>query len=146
MPEPAGRGSRVLFMVASVVMILTCVAHTAAQLANHQEPRNEAERRLMDAMSTVPIELPGARRVMLDLFNGFGWHYSLSMLVLGVIGLIMARGNPANRRVFAGAAGVSMAAFTVNSVIFFFIIPTALMGSAAVLYAATFLTSPKQPA
>jgi hypothetical protein len=134
--------SRGLFIAASVVQMLTAAAHTLASL-QEPAPKNDQERQLIDTMRTVPVDLPGARRVMMDLFEGFGWHFTISLLALGVIGLIVARGDTRARQRFAGAAAVFMAALTVNSVIKFFLVPTAFMGVAAVLYAAAFLTGPK---
>lgn len=138
--------SRGFFIAASTVQFLTFAAHTVAQLAGPDEPKNDQQKQLMEMMRTVRIELPGAQWATADLLNGFSWHFAISLLALGAIGLIVACGDPRGRRVFAGAAAVFMAVFTVNSVIHLFIIPTAFMGLGAMLYAASFLTGPRQAA
>src|SRR5690348_6014370 len=98
MDKPDSKLSRVCFVTASVVQILTAAAHTTAQLFGEDPPRTDQERQLMDVMKTVRINFPLTPRNWLAVFEGFGWHFSLSLLALGVLGLVVTRGNPAARR------------------------------------------------
>ncbi len=135
--------SRGCFVAASIVQMLTAAAHTVAQLFGEQPPRTDQERQLMDLMKSVRIEFPLTPRNWVQVFEGFGWHFSLSLLALGVIGLAVTRGSPAARRAFAGIGALAMAAMTVNSVVYFFVVPTAFMGITTLLYAAAFVTAPR---
>jgi hypothetical protein len=124
------------FAAACAVNMLTFVMHTAARFAGAEPPQEPDQKRLVELMSSVQVHLPGATRSTQELLDGFGWHFGLSHLAMGVIGL--AVGRTAGRRAYAGAAAVVMAVLTVNSQIHFFAVPTACMALAAVLYGAAF--------
>ena len=130
-PTKTGGLARGLFIAASVVQVLTFVAHTIAHLTE-EAPTKEDQRQLADLMRTVRLDLPGAHRTMRDLFDGFGWHFSASMLGIGVLGLAMPLGMARQR--FALIAALLMAVCLANSLIYFFIVPTVFIGLAAVLY------------
>lgn len=130
-----GWGGKV-FAAACAVNILTFAMHTAARFAGAEPPVAPDQKQLVDLMSSVQIHLPGAVRSTQELLDGFGWHFGLSHLAIGAMGL--AVGRTAGRRAYAGAAAVAMAVLTVNSQIHFFAVPTACMALAAVLYGAAF--------
>jgi len=143
MDQPDSKVSRGCFVAAGIVQMVTAAAHTAAQLLGEDPPRTDQERQLMDLMRAVRIEFPLTPRTWVEVFRGFGWHFSFSLLAIGVLGLVVTRGRPAARRAFAGVAALAMVAMTANSVIYFFIVPTAFMGLTALLYAAAFVTAPR---
>jgi hypothetical protein len=79
--QTIGRLPRGLYMAGCVVGLLAAAAHTVASLQD-QQPGSDQERLMLDAMVTVKIEAlrqMGADRTMMEIADGFGWHWTWSV-------------------------------------------------------------------
>ena len=136
--------ARIAFHAAGTVLVLTFLAHTAAHLAGQTPPSTDQERQLLDLMKSYT--LPDIGRTTMELFSGFGLHFSLSLLCFAALGWVLlpwAKRDSCLFRALSGILALTMLAFTTNSVIHFFLIPTAFQGLAALLFIAAFALAPR---
>src|ERR1051325_3921644 len=130
--QTIGRPARVTFMIGCVVAILCALTHTAASLKD-PVPGSEQERLMLDAMTTVKIDAlhkMGVERTMMDISEGFSWHWTWSVFACGAVLMAMRFWRPGDAGLlrfsavcavlfFAGALGLSLR--------YFFFIPTGFL-------------------
>lgn len=134
-----GRLARVLYMTGCVVAILCALAHTAASLKD-PEAGSEQERLMLDAMVTVKIEAlhkMGAERTMMDIANGFSWHWTWSVFACGAACMALRfwrKDDCGLLRFSAVCAAVFFAGALGLSLRYFFIVPTAFLSACIVCF------------
>lgn len=129
-------GSR-FFFAGCVVQVLTAIAHTAAQLQPTPPAVNDGERELVRLMQEQPLVLPGRTRTMMELFDGFGWWFSLSLAVCGLMGLTIRYMRPQDvglTRAMAFWMQILTAVGVLISLRYWFIVPTSFIGTALILF------------
>lgn len=126
-------GSRFL-LAACVVMLLTAIAHTIAQLAPQPEPEPEDLKTLMRL--ATQYRLPDLNRTMMELFDGFGWWFSLSTAIGAMAAITVRRLRPSDAGLLRVAIVWLLALEGIGLAIslrYWFIVPTSFIGAATAL-------------
>jgi CHASE2 domain-containing sensor protein len=137
--QTIGRVARVMYMTGCVVAILCALAHTAASLQDPQ-PGSEQERLMLDAMATVKIDAlrkMGAERTMLDITNGFSWHWTWSVAACGLACMALRfwrKDDAGLLRFSAVCAAVFFAVALGLSLRYFFFVPTGFLTACVVCF------------
>jgi len=139
--------SRRFFVAGVVVQCVTACAHLLSFLST-PEPKNETERQFFDTFQNYRFPIPGGTRAMSELMTGFSAHFSISMFALAILGFVLWRWCGRERtpaltpyRQFAVVMAVSMVAITINSQVFFFVVPTVCLGLAALCFVVSAITA-----
>lgn len=135
--EASGRPRARLFIAGCVVLALMAVAHFAGSL-QQPPPRDETERQLLDLMENYRMDLAGTPRSMMEIFKGFSHYFEVAALGMALTGLMVVIGSVRDARVMRRvsiAYVVTLALGLAISVTHWFIVPTAFIGAAMVLFA-----------
>jgi len=125
------------FIAACVVLALMGIAHLAGSL-QQPPPRDETERQLLDLMTSYRMDLVGTPRSMMEIFKGFSHFFEVAALGMALTGLMLASGSVRDARVLRRvsiAYVVTLGFGLVISLTHWFIVPTAFIGAAMVLFA-----------
>jgi hypothetical protein len=126
-------------MTGCVVGLLAALAHTLASLQG-PEPGSDKERLMLEAMETVKIEglrKMGAERTMMDIAEGFGWHWTWSVAACALACLAVRfwrKGDSGLLRFSALWATVFFAGALALSLRFLFWVPTGFKAACVVCF------------
>ena len=123
------------FIAGCTVLILMGIAHAVA--ANLSQPLPPGEDWVTFDRLYKSLVVPDVNRTMDQIERGFGWFFTLASALLGVAGLSLlpiARREPTIVKRLAFVYTVGTAVLLVNSLIFWFIIPTSFLGAAGTLF------------
>lgn len=138
MNQPAAGPKHLCFLAACITMLLTAAAHTAAHLAGPAPPKSADEAELLRLMQSVPLELLGVTRTMIQITSGFSWMFSGSFVLLGALGIAIWKSRRADRglmRTVAASHAVFLITMAVMSAFLFPPPPTVFFALAGVLFA-----------
>jgi hypothetical protein len=135
MSDKWGRG---LFKAGGVMLIVLAAVHSIS-LFHDLEARNDTEKQLLDLMNNYRFNLMGTLRNMAELFRGFSVAFGLSALVLGAVDLSVSGERAGLLKRVALINVLWLAAMTVNSVRYFFALPTAFLVVPLVIFAAAWV-------
>lgn len=124
------------FIAGCVVLILMAIAHFAGS-TQQPPPRDETERQLLDLMTTYRMDLVGTPRSTMEILRGFSHFFEVASLGMALTGLMLAIGSVGDARVLRRvsiAYVVTLGLALVISLTYWFIIPTAFIGAAMVLF------------
>jgi len=130
---------RRLFTAGAIWLILLGLVH-ALSLVRDFQPTNATERQLFDLMSSYRFNLLGSMRSMDNLFRGFSTCFTLGSVAVGSLDWVLRRERSELLKRAAVVNTVWLAAMTVVSLRYFFVVPTSLLSVAAVLFALASLT------
>lgn len=124
---------RRLFKGGAFVLILLGMAHSLS-LFSPMTPSNETERQLLSLMSNYRFDLAGSQRTVDNLLRGFSLCFILGAIGLGVLDLSLARGRVEQLKRAALINVLWLAALTAVSLRYFFVVPTAFLLVALLLF------------
>ena len=136
---------RRLFQIGGVFLFLLATVH-AISLLEPLNPANETETQLIHLMTNYKFNLMGSPRSMMDLFRGFSITFSLQCLVVGVISLALSKERCAVLKRLALIIALWLSTLTVVSLTHFFAAPTSFLVVAFLLFTASWLKLPAEPA
>jgi hypothetical protein len=131
MADKWGRG---LFKAGGVMLVLMGLVHSLS-LFQKMAPANDAERQLLDLMTNYRFNLMGSMRSMQEFMHGLSISFTLGSLVMGAINLLLSRERSGLLKRIAIVDAIWLAALTVVSLHNFFVMPTAFIATAFVLFA-----------
>lgn len=126
------------FTGACIVLILTGIAHLGAMLGPQPEPRTPDEAKMFELVRSQTLDLLGTKRTLEQVEQGFHYFFVLASITMGAGGLAVSSARPRSAGAIKRLAAVYMvgwAAVLADSLIHWFIIPTALAGAAMLLFA-----------
>ena len=130
-----------LFKTGGVWLLLVGLVH-GISLLRKMTPANDTERQLLDLMTNYKFNLPGSLRSMNELMRGFSIVFMLSALVMGVLALLLSGERDALLKRVAAVTTVWLVLVTAISLHYFFIVPTAFLAVALLLFALAWLKLP----
>src|SRR5438552_14193306 len=113
---------RRLFKAGAVALLILGLVHSLS-LIREQVPANETEKQLLGLMSGYRFNLMGSIRTMNDLVRGFSVSFMLAALGFALFDLLLFRERAGLLKRAALANIIWLAAMTVVSLRYFFIIP-----------------------
>src|SRR5262245_22863648 len=116
MNQDIGKLPRISFMTGCIVGVLAALAHAAASFKGW-EPDSDQERQLLDLMTSVKLDAirkMGAERTMLDISDGFGWHWTWSVGAWALVCLALRFWRPGDAGLLRASALASAAFFAVS--------------------------------
>jgi hypothetical protein len=131
------------YWAACVILALTAIAHTGAILSGSPPPENADQAALQKLLETVQLKLPGANRTTHDLLVGFNWFFTLFFAAMCVSSIVMRRARRDDAALIRTVAGVNaflLAPGLVVSLLYFFLIPTAMIAAAMICFIAAFVS------
>jgi hypothetical protein len=137
--------SRKFLKTGSVILVLCALAHLAGHiLSMDAPPRNEAEKRLVDAMTGYVI--PDLGVTMQSLQDGFSLSFSVFCAGFGLL-VFTAAGSAeaALRRRFALLAALSLIALSALGWRYWFLAPNSFLTAAALSYSAAWVAARREP-
>ena len=137
----ADKWGRRLFKTGAVWLVLLGLVH-AISLVEELKPANNTERQLLDLMTNYKFNLLGSFRSMDDLLRGFSLVYMLNVIGIGTLILLLSGERAALLKRVALTTTIWLALVVAVSLHYFFIVPTAFLGLALLLFA---LASVKLP-
>ena len=132
---------RRLFTAGAVWLLLLGLVHSLS-LFGKPAPANDTERQLLDLMSNYKFNVMGSMRSMDNFLRGFSISFMLAALVMGVLGLALCRERASLLKRVALINALWLAAMIAVSLHYFFVVPTAFLASALLIFALAWLTLP----
>lgn len=124
------KASRVLLVVAAILMLLAGVAHLWQHFAPAPPPMDETEEELWRLVREYERNLMGSPRTLMDLMSGFSLCFSLLLLFGGTTNLVLLRLRPRDRglgRALVLLSTTMIAICLAISIVYFFLAPTFLL-------------------
>jgi hypothetical protein len=138
------------FRIGCWASIVTAVAHFAGHLFGAAEPANDTENTLIRLATTYEFEFPdGARRTLMDLMDGMSLSFVVLLVVMGGIGLIVAKRGQTDGPLMTAAARVMAVGSIVLLVIslnHWFLTPSLLIAVMAFAFAFAAVRPPERSA
>jgi hypothetical protein len=134
---------RRLFKTGAVVLVLLGLVHSVS-LFQKPGPANDTEKQLLDLMAGYKFDLMGSMRSMADLLQGFSTAFSLAALILGVLGLALARERAGLLKRVALINILWLAAMTAVSLHYFFAAPTSFLAATLLIFVLAWLKLPAE--
>jgi hypothetical protein len=132
---------RRLFTAGAVVLLLLGAVHSLS-LFEKPIPANETEKQLLDLMTDYHFNLMGSLRSMNDLLRGFSISFMAGAIALGVLGLSLRREAAGVLKRVALIITIWLAVMTGISLRYFFVMPTAFLAVALVIFVAAWIKIP----
>lgn len=123
-----------LFRAGAYVLIALGVVH-ALSLFSDPQATNATEVELFRLMKTYQSGVMGAERSMWQFLTGFSISYSVLLMAAGGISLLVSRAvdwHVLRRLAFFNAAWLTT--MTLVSIMYFFVAPTVMLGTAGALF------------
>jgi hypothetical protein len=124
---------RRLFTTGGVVLVLIGLVH-AVSLIEPMVAANETEGRLLELMNNYKFDLMGTSRSMMELLRGFSVSFMVAALGLGALDLGLRRERSALLKKVAQFNVVWLAVMIAVSLRYFFVMPTACLSLALVVF------------
>jgi hypothetical protein len=136
-----------LIRLGALILVLTGLAHAMGELSGPPQARNDTERQLLDLMTHYEFDIAGRTLTTGRIVSGYSWFMAATLVIIGVGAFFMMRGAATHsaKRTVAGFLVTFSAAIFVIAVIFWFIIPIAMIGLAFTCFAGGFLASLRAP-
>lgn len=133
------------FMASCVVLMLTGLAHfAAANFAPQPEPKDPRGVEMLKLMKEYQI--PELKRTMQEVSLGFSHFFEIATLTMGLAGLLVAR-EGARARPMAMMYAAALVAMLINSIVYWFFVPTSFLGASLLLCVISLVpSSAKAPA
>ena len=136
-PASLDRPRARFFIAGCAILILMAIAHFAASF-QQPPPRDETEAQLLELMTTYRMDLAGTPRSLMEVFRGFSHYFEVASIGMALTGLMLAIGSVRDARVLRRvsiAYVVTLGLGLLVSLTHWFIVPTAFLGVAMVLFA-----------
>ena len=130
-----------LFTTGAIVLVLAGLVHSLSFFEN-PVPANDKEKQLLDLMANYRFDLAGSMRSMDNLMLGFSVSFMLAVIVMGVLGLIMVRERVGLVKRVALIDAIWLAAMNVVSLRYFFVVPTAFLAIALLMFVGAWIKLP----
>jgi len=122
------------FRIGAGVLALMGAAHLAGHLGGRTKPLNGTEDQLRMLMETYRTNVMGSMRSTQELYDGFSLAFAVFSIGLGALAFTVP---PQKKTAIVFAA--MLAALTGVSMMYWFILPTAFLAGAALLFGASAL-------
>jgi len=132
---------RRLFTTGAIGLLLLGLVHSLS-LFGKPVPANDAERQLLDLMSTYKFNVMGSMRSMDDFLRGFSISFMLATFVIGAVDLVLCRERAALLKRVALVNTIWLGVMTAVSLRYFFIIPISFLAVALLIFALAWLRLP----
>jgi voltage-gated potassium channel Kch len=134
---------RWLFKAGGLMLVLLGLVHSLS-LFGKPVGANDTERQLLELMASYKFDLAGSPRSMAELMRGFSVAFMLAAIGLGVLDLLLAAERAPLLKRIALLNGIWLATMTATSLRYFFVFPTAFLGTALLIFAAAWLKLPSE--
>jgi len=134
---------RRLFKAGAVALLILGLVHSLS-LIREQVPANETEKQLLGLMSGYRFNLMGSIRTMNDLVRGFSVSFMLAALGFALFDLLLFRERAGLLKRAALANIIWLAAMTVVSLRYFFIIPILFLAVTLLIFVLAWLKLPAE--
>jgi len=129
---------RRFFISGAVALLIVGLVHSLS-FFEKQVPANDTERQLLDLMANYRLNLMGSMRSMNNLLRGFSISFMLAALVMGAVDLVVCRERESLLKRVALVNTIWLAAMTVVSLHYFFVMPTSFLVVALLIFALAWL-------
>ena len=129
---------RRFFISGAVALLIVGLVHSLS-FFEKQVPANDTERQLLDLMANYRLNLMGSMRSMNNLLRGFSISFMLAALVMGAVDLVVCRERESLLKRVALVNTIWLAAMTVVSLRYFFVMPTSFLVVALLIFALAWL-------
>jgi hypothetical protein len=129
---------RRFFISGAVALLIMGLVHSLSFFAK-QVPTNDTERQLLDLMANYRFNLMGSMRSMNNLLRGFSISFMLAALVMGAVDLVLCRERSTLLKRVALVNAIWLAAMTVISLRYFFVIPISFLVVALLIFVLAWL-------
>ncbi len=120
-----------IFTIGCWVAIITAAVHLVGQVSGPTPPANDTERQLLELATNYRMAMPGGdERSLMDFLNGFSLSFSVSLALIGGLGLVVRkRGRDDGPLMLAVARAIAGAGvvLVVISLTYWFIIPSLML-------------------
>ncbi|MHC5024086.1 MAG: LIC_13387 family protein [Planctomycetota bacterium] len=124
------KASRVLLVVAAILMLVAGAAHLWAHFAPPPPPVDETEEEMWRLVTEYERNLMGSPRTLMDLMKGFSLCFSLLLLFGGATNLVLMGLRPRDQglgRALVLLSTIMISATLAISMFYFFLAPTFLL-------------------
>src|ERR1700687_1135009 len=129
---------RRFFISGAVALLIVGLVHSLS-FFEKQVPANDTERQLLDLMANYRLNRMGSMRSMNNLLRGFSISFMLAALVMGAVDLGVCRERESLLKRVALVNTIWLAAMTVVSLHYFFVMPTSFLVVALLIFALAWL-------
>jgi hypothetical protein len=136
---------RRLFKIGAVWLLIIGAVHSLS-LVKQQVPANDTERQILELMTSYKFNLMGSLRSMSELMRGFSVAFMLAPLGFGVLDVVLSRERAGLLKRVALVQVIWLAAMTVVSLRYFFVLPLSFLVSALLIFALAWLKLPADAA
>ena len=128
----------IFYRIGCIVLILTGLIKLSGQFLE-PEPKNEAERQLLELAKTTQIDIGNGTTITLHGTQmGFGLWFSLSLIWVGVVSLFLVKQSGENKALLRKIASLNASALLIGagiSLMYFFFIPTICLSLCLIFFA-----------
>ncbi len=124
---------RRLFKTGAVALLILGAVHSIS-FFQKLLPANDTEKQLLNLMSNYKFNLAGSFRSMDDLMTGFSVSFMLAALGFGLFDLLLFRERTGLLKRAALANMIWLAAMTVVSLHYFFVVPVSFLAAALLIF------------
>jgi hypothetical protein len=132
---------RRLFKAGAVALVILGLVHSLS-LIRQPVPANDAEKQLLDLMSSYKFNLMGSFRSMAGMLRGFSVSFMVAALGLGVFDRMLSRERAGLLKRAALVNIIWLATMTAVSLHYFFIVPTAFLAATLLIFVLAWLKLP----
>jgi|SRR5208283_2024889 len=136
---------RRLFKIGAVWLLIIGAIHSLS-LVKPQVPANDTERQILELMTSYKFNLMGSLRSMSELMRGFSVAFMLAPLGFGVLDVVLSRERAGLLQRVALVQVIWLAAMTVVSLRYFFVLPLSFLVIALLIFALAWLKLPADAA
>ena len=136
---------RRLFKIGAVWLLIIGAVHSLS-LVKQQVPANDTERQILELMTGYKFNLMGSLRSMSELMRGFSVAFMLTPLGFGVLDLVLSRERAGLLKRVTLVQVIWLAAMTVVSLRYFFVLPLSFLVIALLIFALAWLKLPADAA
>jgi len=141
MPDKWGRR---LFTAGGVFLLLLGVVHSLS-LFGKPVPANDTERQLLDLMSNYRFNVMGSMRSMDNFLRGFSMSFMVAAFCFGALDLVLAREPAGLLKRVAFVNAIWLCVMILVSLRYFFVVPTAFLIVALLIFATAWLKLVQSP-
>ncbi len=133
------------FKIGAVWLLIIGAVHSLS-LVKQQVPANDTERQILELMTGYNFNLMGSLRSMSELMRGFSVAFMLAPLAFGALDLLLSRERAGLLKRVALVQVIWLAAMTVVSLRYFFLLPLSFLVIALLIFALAWLKLPADAA
>lgn len=134
-----------MFKIGAVWLLIIGAIHSLS-LVKPQVPANDTERQILELMTSYKFNLMGSLRSMSELMRGFSVAFMLAPLGFGVLDVVLSRERAGLLQRVALVQVIWLAAMTVVSLRYFFVLPLSFLVIALLIFALAWLKLPADAA